>query len=97
MVLKDLGDKIRVRFEVLSAAGHRWRIVLRHGRAGPDSFDYGDGRVFFEGTRSNAGCCSPGIAVERSVGDREGDDGFAARAVDQKTGQVCKALAVIQE
>jgi hypothetical protein len=96
-MLTDAEDKIRVRFEVLSAAGHRWRIELRHGRAGPDPFDYGDGRVFFEGTRSNAGCCSPEIAVERSVGDREGDDGFAAKAVDQQTGQVCKALAVISE
>ena len=96
-ILTDARDKIRVRFEVLpsaSSAGHRWRIVLRHGRAGPDPFDYGDGRVFFEGTGPKAGCCSPEIAVERSVADREGDDGFAAKAVDQQTGQVCKALAV---
>jgi len=94
--LTDTGDKIKVRFNI-----HRlpvnsyWRIVLRHGRAGPDPFNYGDGRVFFEGTRSNAECCNPKIAVQESVGDREGDDGFSATAVAQQTGQVCKALGVI--
>jgi hypothetical protein len=53
--------------------------------------------VFFEGTRSDAGCCNTEIAVQRSVRDREVDDGFAAKAVDQQRGQVCKGLSVIQE
>jgi hypothetical protein len=95
--LTDVGDKIRVRFVVDPAWEYSWRIVLRHGRAGPDPFDYGDGRVFFEGTRSDAGCCNTEIAVQRSVRDREVDDGFAAKAVDQQRGQVCKGLSVIQE
>ena len=96
--LTDYGpDEIQVRFKVGGAAGHRWRFVLRHGRAGPDSFDHGDGRVFFEGTRDHPACCSPDLWVHARVGNREGDDGFAAKAVDQQTGQVCKALGVIQE
>jgi hypothetical protein len=95
LALTDVGDKIGVRFVVIYAAGDQWRFVLRHGRAGPDPFDYGDGRVFFEGTRDHPPCCSSNLAVHASVGDREGDDGFAAKAVDQQTGQVCKARAVI--
>jgi hypothetical protein len=95
LALTDVGDKIGVRFVVIYAAGDQWRFALRHGRAGPDPFDYGDGRVFFEGTRDHPPCCSSNLAVHASVGDREGDDGFAAKAVDQQTGQVCKARAVI--
>jgi len=53
LALTDEGDKIRVRFVVGGAEGHRWRIVLRHGRAGPDPWNYGDGRVFFEDTRDH--------------------------------------------
>ena len=40
---------------------------------------------------------SSAIAVRKGVGDLEGDDGFAGKAVDQQTGQVCKALGVIKE
>src|SRR4249920_1577745 len=53
LALTDEGDKIRVRFVVGGAEGPRWRIVLRHGRAGPDPWNYGDGRVFFEDTRDH--------------------------------------------
>jgi hypothetical protein len=96
--LTGVGDEIRVRLVLhrIPEASY-WRIVLRHGRAGPDPFNYGDGRVFFEGVRSNATCCDPEVEVKRRVRDLEGDDGFAAKAVDQQTGEVCKALGVIQE
>jgi hypothetical protein len=57
-------------------------------------FDQGDGRVFFEGTEEDT-CCGAGILIQGSVSDREGDDGFAAKAVNTRTGQVCKAQAVI--
>jgi hypothetical protein len=50
LVLTDVGDRIKVRFEVhRSPVGHSWRIVLRHGRVdlgGPNH-----GQVKFEGTR----------------------------------------------
>lgn len=92
--LTDVGDKIRVVFRIVSSQDDPWRIVLRHGRAGPEPFNYGDGRVFFEGTRTGP-WLNPEVSVRKSVGDLEGDDGFAARAVDQQTGQVCKALGVI--
>jgi hypothetical protein len=75
---------------------NRWRIVLRHGRAGPSPFNYGDGRVFVDVTKA-APISSPELEVQLKVADLEGDDGFAARAVDQQTGQVCKTLGVIEE
>jgi hypothetical protein len=50
LVLTDVGDRIKVRFEVhRSPVGRSWRIVLRHGRVdlgGPNH-----GQVKFEGTR----------------------------------------------
>jgi len=87
--LEDTGDKIRVRFVVHFSQDRPWRIVLRHGRAGPDPFNYGDGRVFFSGTKTGP-YLSPNVEVQRRVADLEGDDGFAAEAVDQQTGQVCR-------
>jgi hypothetical protein len=92
--LWDKGDKIRVRFAIPDSHHHRWRIVLRHGRAGPNPFNYDDGRVFFSGT-SESPFLSFEIVVWRSVDDREGDDGFGAWAVDEQTGEVCKGQAVI--
>jgi hypothetical protein len=92
--LADHGDRIVVRFKVLPSLDHRWRIVLRHGRAGPDPFNYGDGRVFLDGIRSEHFLFTS-IEVNRIVRDLEGNDGFAAKAVDQETGQVCKAVGVI--
>jgi hypothetical protein len=87
--LEDSGDRIKVRFVVRGSQDHRWRIVLRHGQAGPEAFDYGDGRVFFSGTKASGGFFSTQVEVRRSVADLEGDDGFAAKAVDQQTGQLC--------
>jgi hypothetical protein len=87
--LTDEGDRIKVRFEVHNSLDHRWRVVLRHGRAGPDGFDHGDGRVFYDGIKS-AVFLWTGFEVQRRVVDHpEVDDGFAAKAVDQRTGQLC--------
>ena len=49
------------------------------------------------GTRVKSSLFGSAIAVRKGVGDLEGDDGFAGKAVDQQTGQVCKALGVIKE
>jgi hypothetical protein len=94
--LEDTGDKIKVHFVIHRPMHHLWRIVLRHGRAGPSPFNSGDGRVFVDVTKANAFLSSE-VEVEQRVADLEGNDGFAARAVDQQTGQVCKTLGVIEE
>jgi hypothetical protein len=94
--LEDTGDKIKVHFVIHRPTDHLWRIVLRHGRAGPSPFNYGDGRVFVDVTKARP-FLSPELEVDQKVADLEGDDGFAARAVDQQTGQVCKTLGVIEE
>jgi hypothetical protein len=94
--LTDVGDEIKVRFDFLGGVDF-WHFVLRHGRAGPDfpPFDQGDGIVFFEDTMQDT-CCGAGILIVESVWDREGeDDGFAAKAVNTRTGRVCKTQAVI--
>ena len=87
--LTDEGDEIGVRFVIHGSLDHPWRFVLRHGRAGSDPFNYDDGRVFFEGIKTGP-YLSPEVEVRRSVPDLEGDDGFAAKAVDQQTGQLCR-------
>jgi hypothetical protein len=97
LVLTDVGDRIKVRFEVhRSPVGRSWRIVLRHGRVdlgGPNH-----GQVKFEGTRvANE---NDDLAVQRSVVDQEGfqgGDGFAAKAVDRQTGQLCRLREAIFE
>jgi hypothetical protein len=97
LVLTDVGDRIKVRFEVhRSPVGHSWRIVLRHGRV--DLGGANRGQVKFEGTRvaSEDG----DLAVQRSVVDQEGfegGDGFAAKAVDRQTGQLCRLKEAIFE
>jgi hypothetical protein len=96
--LTDIGDRIRVRFEVYrSPVGHSWRIVLRHGRFRlPDPFDQGSGQVKFVGTRVASE--NGDFAVQRLVRDQEdgfeGRDGFAAKARDRQTGQFCGVTSI---
>jgi hypothetical protein len=52
--------------------GHLWRFVLRHGRAGPDPFDHGDGRVFFEGTRDHPAAAVPIFGFTHASGTWKG-------------------------
>jgi hypothetical protein len=94
--LTDIGDQIKVRFEVhRSPVGHPWRIVLRHGVSdlgGPNL-----GQVILQGTRVAGE--NGDLAVQRRVRDLEGGffgDGFRARATDEQTGQVCRAIASIK-
>jgi hypothetical protein len=92
LTLTDVGDEIEVMFVIRHSLDQPWRIVLRHGRAGPDPFNYRDGHVFFEDTRTGP-FLSPEIRIRRSVWDLEGDDGFAAKAVQQTgrhAGQLCR-------
>jgi hypothetical protein len=86
--LTDLGDRIKVRFEVYqSPVGHSWRIVLHHVRGIPANS--GDAVVFFRGTRVAAE--DGGVVAQRRVWDWATPiDWFMARAVDTQTGQVCK-------
>jgi hypothetical protein len=94
--LTDIGDQIKVRFEVhRSPVGHSWRIVLRHGvvdLGGPNL-----GQVILQGTRVAAE--NGDLAVQRQVRDLEGGvfgDGFRAKATDEQTGQVCRAIVGIE-
>jgi hypothetical protein len=90
--LADMGDRIKVRFEVhRSPVGHRWLIGLRHHSGTPIPFPppWPNAFVFFHGTRvaSDSGV----LAVQASIADRTGVEGYAAYAVDKQTGQVCRA------
>jgi hypothetical protein len=89
--LTDMGDRIKVRFEVhRSPVGHRWLIGLRHHSATiPFPPPWPNAFVFFHDTRvaSDSGV----LAVQASIADRTGGEGYAAYARDQETGQVCRA------
>jgi hypothetical protein len=90
--LTDMGDRIKVRFEVhRSPVGHhRWLIGLRHHSATiPFPPPWPNAFVFFHGTRvaSDRGV----LAVQASIADRTGGEGYAAYARDMQTGQVCRA------
>jgi len=92
--LTDMGDRIRVRFEVhRSPVGHSWLIRMRHHKPTiPFPSPWPNAFVFFRGTRvaSDSGV----LAVQVSFPDRTGGplpDGWAAYAVDKQTGQVCRA------
>ena len=89
--LTDMGDRIKVRFEVhRSPVGRSWLIRLRHHSPTiPFPPPWPNAFVFFRGTRvaSDSGV----LAVQRSLLDRSGLEGYAAYAVDKQTGQVCRA------
>jgi hypothetical protein len=94
LVIKDIGDRIAVRFEVhRSPVGHSWQIVLLHDEAdvGGGGFHWDRGAPFFEGT--SVASDSGDLVVQRSVVDQEWVDGFRAEAVDRQTGQVCRQSA----
>jgi hypothetical protein len=92
--LTDIGDRIRVRFEVhLSPVGHSWHIRLRHangmGLPHPDPWP----APYFEGTRVASD--SGDLVVQGLVWDRAFFDSFKAKAWDTQTGQTCSAIAFI--
>jgi hypothetical protein len=88
--LTVMGDRIRVWFEVhRSPVGHRWLIGLRHHSSTvPFPPPWPNAFVFFHGTRvaSDSGV----LAVQASIADRTGVEGYAAFAIDKQTGQVCR-------
>jgi hypothetical protein len=80
---KDDG-RIETEFEVdQNKVGKRWKVVLEH-----------NGARFFKGVRVTK---APGgsFEVERRVDDAAGTDRIAARAVNKKTGEICKGKARI--
>lgn len=84
--LTDVGDRIKVRFEIYrSPGGHSWRIELRH-QTNPLAH-WPSAVVIFEGTRVASE--NGDLAVQRRV-PAHGFDAFRVRAVDTQTGEVCK-------
>ena len=93
--LTDLGDRIKVRFEVYrSPVGHSWHIVLRHAHTGGiGPFHWHHARIF---ERTRVASESGDLAVQWNVVNQfDRIDGFRAVAADRQTGQVCKAEATI--
>jgi hypothetical protein len=90
--LWDLGDRIRVRFGVVSMSGGGWRVVLRHTHIPAISAP----EVVFEGIRVARHNVPGRFRIIRYVTDLVGVDEFQAKAVAKRTGQVCKAVARIE-
>jgi hypothetical protein len=83
--LTQVEPKTRVRFEVhQSPVGHRWRIQLHHRRTGLPF----QGTTFFRGTRVATGDGGD-LAVQQLVNEGMLSEGYRAKAIDTKTGQVC--------
>ncbi|MBA3431735.1 MAG: hypothetical protein H0U16_09685 [Actinobacteria bacterium] len=71
--------KIEVEYEVdQNRNGDTWKVRLRH-----------EGDLFFSGSRVTR-APSGSFEVRRVVGNRAGTDNFTARAVNQRTGEVCR-------
>ncbi|HET7235223.1 MAG TPA: hypothetical protein VFK59_02190 [Actinomycetota bacterium] len=89
--LTRVDSRIKVRFEVhRSPVGDSWLIRLRHHSPTiPFPPPWPNSSVFFRGTRvaSDGGV----LAVQGSLPERGALEGYAAYAVDQQTGQVCRA------
>jgi hypothetical protein len=81
----DLDDgRIETEFEVdQNRNGQRWRVVLKR-----------DGNRFFKGVRTTHGP-SGSFEVERKTRNPAGSDRIKARAVNLKSGEVCKGAATI--
>ena len=81
----DLDDGgIETEFEVdQNRNGQRWRVVLKR-----------DGNRFFKGVRTTRGR-SGSFEVDRKTRNPAGPDRIKARAVNLKSGQVCKGAATI--
>ena len=81
----DLDDgRIETEFEVdQNRSGQRWRVVLKR-----------DGNRFFKGVRTTHGR-SGSFEVERKTRNPAGSDRIKARAVNLRSGEVCKGAATI--
>jgi hypothetical protein len=88
--LWDLGDRIMVRFGLLSMAEGGWRVVLRHTH-----IPFSPPKLVFQGTRVPRHNIPGRFRIIRYVTDLAGVNEFQAKAVHKQTGQVCKVLAGI--
>ncbi len=76
--------RIEAEFEVdQNRNGQRWRVVLKR-----------DGHRFFKGVRTTHGR-SGSFEVERKTRNAAGPDRIKARAVNLRSGEVCRAAATI--
>ena len=76
--------RIEAEFEVdQDRSGQRWRVVLKR-----------DGNRVFRGVRTTHGP-SGSFEVERKIRNPAGPDGIKARAVNLRSGEVCKGAATI--
>jgi hypothetical protein len=89
--LFDLGDRIRVRFGLLTMGGNPWRVVLRHTHIPAIS----PPEVVFRGTERARNNIPAWFRIIRHVTDLVGVDEFQAKAVDTQTDQVCRVNARI--
>jgi hypothetical protein len=79
----DRETRIEADWEVHSVrAGQTWRVVMRH-----------NGSVVWSGTRTTEH--DGDFEVERSVTDASGADAIRVRAVNNRTGEVCRGGASI--
>ena len=82
--LKLDDGRIETEFEVdQNWNGQRWRVVLRR-----------DGAVFFRGIRTTRPP-SGSFEMERRPINRAGRDRISARAVNLRSGEVCRGAAII--
>ena len=82
--LKLDDGRIETEFEVdQNRNGQRWRVVLKR-----------DGHRFFRGIRTTR-APSGSFEVARKVRNHAGRDRITARAVNLRTGEVCRAAASI--
>ena len=80
--LSPENGRIEVEYEVdQNRSGDRWQVRLRH-----------NGDLFFSDTRTTQPP-SGSFEVRRVVNNRAGDDRITARAVNQRTGEVCGGAA----
>jgi hypothetical protein len=81
--LSEEDGRIEIEYEVdQNVVGDTWRVRIRH-----------DGDLVFSGRRTTKGP-SGSFEVRILQRNRAGDDVFAARAVNLRTGEVCGGRAV---
>ena len=81
---KNDDGRIEVEFEVdQNRSGHRWRVVLRR-----------DGNRFFRGIRTTRPP-SGSFEVERHTRNPAGRDRIVGRAVNLRTGEVCRGALTL--
>ena len=84
--LTDIGDRIKVRFEIhRSPVGHEWSIMFHYVQGSPIFPVLG--HTFFRGTRVAS---DSGVVVVQLHRPDWGDVMVVGRAVDSQTGQFCR-------